>query len=83
MAYALVLIMQLLGGLLGLAAGLVALLIGGAGTMLGLGLAGVIVVLVLLGVVLSPWFLLGLAAWAVWRILAPGRPRRRTWYVVR
>ncbi len=83
MAYVLGALVQLFAGLIGLLAGLAALLIGGVGTILGLGLSGTIVLLVLLGVFLSPWFLLGLAVWAVWRALGPGKPRRGTWYVVR
>jgi len=76
-------VVQLSVGLVGVLAGLVGLLLGAAGGVIGLGVTATVGVLVVLGVLLSPWFLLGLGVWLTWKLLRLGRPHRRTWTVVR
>ncbi|GEM_PF-4516391 len=83
MAFLIATLAHVLVGLAGFAASLVGLLIGGVGSVLGLGFAFAICAVVLLGILLSPWFLLGFALWIVWKFLGSGNPRRRTWTVVR
>ncbi len=76
-------IVRLVAGLVGLVFGLIGLVLGGTGSMLGLGFALTILLFIPLAIILSPWLLLGLIAWGVWRALGGRRYRRGTWYVVR
>ncbi len=83
MGYVFAVLVQVISGLIGVVAGLVAILLAGAGAMVGLSFAAVFIAFVLLAVLLSPWFLLALAACVLWRALVAGKPRRRTWHVMR